>query len=119
MCIFKASYVGGKRDGALKYGNVYGVERAAINSEGKAVLILEGVEGEFDKNSFHELEKKGFHYLVSEKIPKVGSCMRLVKRKTDMTEFLTGEVKLVEKSITPGVYTAYTEKAVYEVAAMK
>ena len=45
--------------------------------------------------------------------------MRFVKRKTDVAEFMTGEVKEVEKTKIPGVYKVYTEKCIYEVSPMR
>ena len=119
MCMFRASYVGGNNKVPLKAGEVYGVERAVVKGNGRTVFFLEGIDGEYDKSLFRELEKKGAHLLVDAKVPQVGTNMRLVKRRSDMSEIMTGTVKFVEKSIIPGVYTAYTEKAVYEVSAMK
>ena len=78
--------------------------------------MLEGIDGKYDKKNFRKLENKGFHYLNGASVPKVGSCMRLVKRKSDTNEFMTGEVKEIEKTSFNNVYKVYTERCVYEVA---
>lgn len=119
MCMFRVSYVGGNNESPLKQGEVYGVERTIHKGNGKVAFLIEGIDGEYDKALFHELEKKGHHLLVGEVAPKVGKGMRLVKKKTDMSEIMTGTVKYVEKSHVSGMYTAYTDKAVYEVSPIK
>lgn len=118
MSIFKASYIGGLKDCCLKFGEVYNVKRILAKDNGKLFFILEGIEGEYESPLFHELKNKGFFYLASGEIPKVGSYMRLIKHKNDMNEFMTGEVKVVENSKIPGVYIAYTEKNAYSVSSI-
>ncbi len=118
MCIFKASYIGRGENPSLKVGEIYSVEKAIEKGNGKTMFVLEGISGEHEKTSFHKLERKGFHYLIAENVPKVGNCMRLVRNKRDIQEFVTGEVKIVEPCKIPGVYRAYTAKAIYEVSAI-
>lgn len=119
MCMFRVSYVGGNSNSPFRKGEVYGVERTIHKRNGKEIFLIEGIAGEYDKALFHELEQKGHHLLIGDSIPKVGKVMRLVKRKSDMSEIMTGTVKFVENSNVPGRYMAYTEKAVYEVTAIK
>ncbi len=118
MCMFKVSYVGksGEKGNKLKFGCLYGVERVIAGEGGKDFLVLEGIDGKYDKKNFHKLEDKGFHYLNGATIPKIGSCMRLVKRKSDTNEFMTGEVKEIERTSLGDIYRVYTERCVYEVA---
>lgn len=118
MCLFKVSYRGrnGKK-GNLKYGNVYNVERQLCEN-GKTLFVLQGSEGKYDANDFFVLERKGLHYLNGLKAPKVGGCMRLVKKKNDIAEFMTGEVKEVEKTGIKGLYLVCTEKCMYNVSTM-
>lgn len=118
MCIFKVSYMGGTSDEHLKIGRIYNVKRYFVNDKGKGVFILEGIQGEYDQKLFRELQNKGRHYLVNGKVPKVGSYMRLVKRKNDTKDFMTGVVQEVEKTKIPGIYKVYTQKCIYEVSAM-
>lgn len=118
MCIFKVSYIGRGENTTLNFGEIYGVEKTIKKGNGKTVFKLEGIKGEYDNSLFHKLERKGFHYLVNSKVPEVGQFMLLVGKKSDVSEFMTGEVKQVEKTINPGVYTVYTAKAIYEVSAI-
>lgn len=118
MCLFKVSYRGrnGKK-GNLRYGNVYNVEQQ-LWEDGKEVFMLEGMEGKYDTNDFFMLETKGLHYLNGQSVPKVGGCMRLVKRKNDIAEFMTGEVKEVERTGINGLYIVSTERCMYKVSTM-
>lgn len=120
MCIFKVSYIGKSevKGSNLKFGCLYGVEKVVTDEVGKDFLVLEGIDGKYDKKNFHKLENKGFHYLNGDTIPKIGSCMRLVKRKSDTNEFMTGEVKEIEKTSLSGIYRVYTEKCIYEVTSI-
>lgn len=115
----KVAYIGGLRECPLRFGEVYKVEKIVAKAYGGTAFVLEGVDGEYDKSLFEKLENKGFHYLISETVPKVGNYMRLTKVKSNMSEFMTGEVRLVEKSAVPGVYIACTEKGIYEVSPIK
>lgn len=119
MCMFRVSYVGEKNRGPLKRGEIYGVEKTIYNRNGNQTFLIEGIDGEYDKSLFYKLESKGHHLLIGDTIPKVGKGMRLVKRRSDMSEIMTGTVKFVEKSNIPGTYVACTEKAMYEVTAIK
>lgn len=119
MCIFKASFKGEEDKHQLKRGEIYGVNRVVQREDGKSFVTIEEAEGEYDISLFNPLENKGTHILIGDSVPKVGSFMRLVKNKTDMNEVVTGTVRLVEKSIIPGVYVAYTDKAMYEVSTIK
>lgn len=118
MCLFKVSYIGakGKQEG-LKHGNVYDVEREIVADGGKIFFELEGIDGKYDRKDFFKLESRGFYYLNGQKSPKVGDCMRLVKKQSDTNEFMTGEVKDVENTAIRGIYRVCTDKCIYEVRA--